>query len=258
MDASVTANEAPSSPCEACARPTTRAASGSLVVLDNVDLTLRSGEIVGLLGRSGCGKSTLLRAIAGLIRPTEGTITFDGYARYRPARGHRVGVPELCALSLAHRSAECGTRPRSSRPRARRAPQARPGRDRPDRPRRLRERLSQGTLGRHAPARRICARARRASEGAADGRALFGPRRADRRDLAHRSARSVVRGPHADRGHPDGDPQYRGGGADVRPHSHFRVESRACHRRNPGRPATAAQPPRSGVSGRSWTTSMHA
>lgn len=51
-----------------------------LVVLDNVDLTLRAGEIVGLLGRSGSGKSTLLRAIAGLIRPSAGEIVFSGEA----------------------------------------------------------------------------------------------------------------------------------------------------------------------------------
>src|SRR3979490_422041 len=43
-----------------------------LVVLEKVDLTIRSGEIVGLLGRSGSGKSTLLRIIAGLIAPSSG------------------------------------------------------------------------------------------------------------------------------------------------------------------------------------------
>jgi NitT/TauT family transport system ATP-binding protein len=48
--------------------------SGGLLVLDDVDLTLRPNEIVGLLGRSGSGKSTLLRTIAGLIRPTSGTV----------------------------------------------------------------------------------------------------------------------------------------------------------------------------------------
>ncbi|NTF51433.1 ABC transporter ATP-binding protein [Rhizobium rhizogenes] len=62
--------------------------SGSLVVLDNVDLELRSAEIVGLLGRSGSGKSTLLRAIAGLIRPSKGEVTFEG----KPVTGPNSGV----------------------------------------------------------------------------------------------------------------------------------------------------------------------
>ena len=46
------------------------------VILEDVNLTLRANEIVGLLGRSGSGKSTLLRSIAGLIRPTEGEVEF--------------------------------------------------------------------------------------------------------------------------------------------------------------------------------------
>ncbi len=46
-----------------------------LVVLEDVNVTLRPNEIVGLLGRSGSGKSTLLRSIAGLITPTSGTVT---------------------------------------------------------------------------------------------------------------------------------------------------------------------------------------
>jgi NitT/TauT family transport system ATP-binding protein len=48
-----------------------------LVVLEGVNLTMRPGEIVGLLGRSGSGKSTLLRSIAGLINPTSGTVTVN-------------------------------------------------------------------------------------------------------------------------------------------------------------------------------------
>ncbi|TPM38696.1 nitrate/sulfonate/bicarbonate ABC transporter ATP-binding protein [Mesorhizobium sp. B2-3-4] len=55
-----------------------KGSAGKLIVLDQVGLTLAPGEIVGLLGRSGSGKSTLLRSIAGLIRPSEGAITFEG------------------------------------------------------------------------------------------------------------------------------------------------------------------------------------
>jgi NitT/TauT family transport system ATP-binding protein len=57
------------------------------IVLDNVDLSLREGDIVGLLGRSGSGKSTLLRIIAGLIKPTAGTVTFGGQLVAGPCKG---------------------------------------------------------------------------------------------------------------------------------------------------------------------------
>ncbi len=58
-----------------------------LVVLENVDLTLRSGEIVGLLGRSGSGKSTLLRIVSGLLAPTAGEVMWRGRALHGPAEG---------------------------------------------------------------------------------------------------------------------------------------------------------------------------
>lgn len=47
-------------------------------VLFGVDLAVREGEIVALLGTNGAGKSTLLRAISGLVDVTRGTIAFDG------------------------------------------------------------------------------------------------------------------------------------------------------------------------------------
>jgi NitT/TauT family transport system ATP-binding protein len=58
-----------------------------LLVLDGVDLTLKRGEIVGLLGRSGSGKSTLLRVIAGLASPTGGKVNYLGHGVAGPAAG---------------------------------------------------------------------------------------------------------------------------------------------------------------------------
>ena len=56
----------------------TGAAGDKLLVLDDINLELRAGEIVALLGRSGSGKSTLLRTIAGLIAPSEGSVRYRG------------------------------------------------------------------------------------------------------------------------------------------------------------------------------------
>ncbi len=54
-------------------------ASGrDLRALDDVSLTIRRGETMGLVGESGSGKSTLGRCIVGLYRPTAGRIRFDG------------------------------------------------------------------------------------------------------------------------------------------------------------------------------------
>src|SRR5208283_5155707 len=62
-------------------------ASADLVVLEDVNLTLREGEIVALLGRSGSGKSTLLRIVAGLLKPTAGSVTWRGVAVTGPTDG---------------------------------------------------------------------------------------------------------------------------------------------------------------------------
>ncbi|TDD82088.1 ABC transporter ATP-binding protein [Actinomadura darangshiensis] len=48
------------------------------LALDGLDLTVPDGELLSIVGPSGCGKSTLLRCIAGLIRPTSGTISLNG------------------------------------------------------------------------------------------------------------------------------------------------------------------------------------
>ncbi|QMV41840.1 ATP-binding cassette domain-containing protein [Cohnella cholangitidis] len=51
---------------------------GDKSVLKGVELDIPAGQFVAIVGRSGCGKSTLLRLIAGLDRPTEGTLSVDG------------------------------------------------------------------------------------------------------------------------------------------------------------------------------------
>jgi polar amino acid transport system ATP-binding protein len=82
---------------------------GRLEVLKGIDLEVREGEVVALIGSSGSGKSTLLRCINGLEEPTSGTIRFRGqevaHANHNQVR-REIGMvfqrfnlfPHLCAL----------------------------------------------------------------------------------------------------------------------------------------------------------------
>ena len=47
-------------------------------ILHGISLEVQPGEVVGLLGRNGVGKSTTLKSIMGLVRPSQGRITFEG------------------------------------------------------------------------------------------------------------------------------------------------------------------------------------
>ena len=64
-------------------------------ILSNINLTLESGGVYGFYGHNGSGKSMLFRAIAGLIRPTEGTVTVFG-----KKIGEEVSFPESMGLVI--------------------------------------------------------------------------------------------------------------------------------------------------------------
>jgi branched-chain amino acid transport system ATP-binding protein len=73
-----------------------RAAYGPIEALRGVDLEVREGELVCLLGANGAGKSSTLRAISGLVRPTGGRIALDG----QPITGLEPAA--ILAAGIAH------------------------------------------------------------------------------------------------------------------------------------------------------------
>lgn len=95
---------------------------GSRVVLDDVSLTARSGQIVGVVGHNGSGKSTLLNIAAGVIQPDAGNIQIDGHKIEFKSVAHAraAGVafmsqtaalfPELSVLENIFAGAERATR----------------------------------------------------------------------------------------------------------------------------------------------------
>ena len=60
---------------------------GGVNALETISLSVAKGEFVSILGPSGCGKTTFLRCIAGIEKPTEGTIKVDGAIVDRPPDG---------------------------------------------------------------------------------------------------------------------------------------------------------------------------
>lgn len=74
-------------------------ATGSTVVVEDVDLSIAAGEKASLVGPSGSGKSTLLALIAGLLRPDSGSVLIDGIVRSElgeraraQVRADRIGI----------------------------------------------------------------------------------------------------------------------------------------------------------------------
>lgn len=69
---------------------------GKSHVLEGISLDVRPGELVTLLGRNGAGKTTTLRSIAGIVRPAEGSITFND----EELIGREVFEIARCGISL--------------------------------------------------------------------------------------------------------------------------------------------------------------
>ena len=91
-----------------------RASYGRIPILHGIDLQVAEGEFVGILGHNGMGKTTLLKTLIGLVKTTDGTITFEGEAitqgaaaQAQPAR-HRLcaaGARDLPQRERARQSA---------------------------------------------------------------------------------------------------------------------------------------------------------
>jgi branched-chain amino acid transport system ATP-binding protein len=69
---------------------------GAIRSLQGVSMRVAEGELVALIGSNGAGKTTTLRTISGLLRPTTGSITFEG------AEIHRAPTDRIVALGISH------------------------------------------------------------------------------------------------------------------------------------------------------------
>jgi branched-chain amino acid transport system ATP-binding protein len=75
---------------------------GGLTAVNNVSLSVGTGDVLGLVGANGAGKTTLFNAISGLVQPTSGKIMFDGrdvlrapmYQRARMGIGRTFQIPQ--------------------------------------------------------------------------------------------------------------------------------------------------------------------
>lgn len=71
---------------------------GDLSANNDIDLDVRGGEILGLLGENGSGKSTLMKVLFGMLRPDAGTITFRG----KPLTDHTPAAAMAAGIAMIH------------------------------------------------------------------------------------------------------------------------------------------------------------
>ena len=84
-------------------RSLTKTYATGLSALKGIDLDIRRGEIFALLGPNGAGKTTLISTVCGILRPTSGTITVNGYdiqRDYRQARACIGLVPQELSVGM--------------------------------------------------------------------------------------------------------------------------------------------------------------
>jgi len=66
---------------------------GSVIAVEGIDLEVKDGELVAFLGPSGCGKTTTLLMVAGIYKPTRGTVRFDErVVNHLPPRDRNIGM----------------------------------------------------------------------------------------------------------------------------------------------------------------------
>src|SRR4051794_6601165 len=82
--------------------PADEGAGAGVLALSRANLSVREGEFAAIVGPSGCGKSTLLKLVAGLVRPTRGSVKVGGEQVTRPLK--RVGMAFQNATLLPWRS----------------------------------------------------------------------------------------------------------------------------------------------------------
>jgi branched-chain amino acid transport system ATP-binding protein len=95
---------------------------GGLVAVNNVDITVEKGEIFAMIGPNGAGKTTLFNMIAGLYKPTSGTILFKGKSVYPVEEYWRTYLPPLAGYytvaGAVRRAVGAGPIPLGLRPHA--------------------------------------------------------------------------------------------------------------------------------------------